>query len=201
MKYNLNKLIINITWSIFGLSFHTVFADGTETPVTPSINISTGVGVITSGTGLVTKPTTIDITIPDSAVIKSVLLYLEGQHFSPAGDDKILFDDILVTGTLIRGPEIWYEEENTDEIELIYTICTDNPKMNQKTTAVLFETFTGEGTGRFNCVEGATINFMLVDQGEPGKSDTGWIQIFYKHEQEVLNVEGCMKYGNLLAHN
>ena len=251
MKNSLNKVIINITWSIFGLSSHTVFADGTETLVTPSIKILTGVGVITSGTGLLTQPTTIDITSPDLADVKQVLLYWEGQLYSPAGDDKILFDDILVTGTLIRGSIIWYEDENTDEIspakdrmtgeksvlrndnarvtlgfdiqcdlrepnnlqvnwpdgnkfhlvELIYAICTDDPKLNQKTPAVPFDTFTGEGTGRFNCVEGATINFIIVDQGEPAKSDTGWIQIFDKHEQEVLNVEGSMKYGNLQVHN
>ena len=201
MKYSLNKLIINITWSIFGLSSHTVFADGTKTLGTPSMKISTGAGVIISGTGLVTQPTTIDITIPDSADIKPVLLYFEAQHFSPAGDDKILFDDILVTGTLIGGPEIRYEEENSDEIKLIYTICTDDPKINQKPPAVPFDTFKGEGTGRFNCVEGATINFTLVDQVEPGKSDTGWIQIFDKHEQEVLNLEGSMKYVNLQENN
>ena len=94
----------------------------------------------------------------------------------------------------------WPDGNKFHMLELIYAICTDDPKMNQKTPAVPFDTFTGEGTGRFNCVEGATINFILVDQGEPGKSDTGQIQIFDKHEQEVLNVEGTMKYGNLQAH-
>jgi len=84
--------------------------------------------------------------------------------------------------------------------ELIYAICTDDPKINQKLPVVPFDTFTCEGTGRFNGVEGATINFTFVDRGEPGKSDTVWIQIFDKHEQEVLNVEGSMEYGNLQAH-
>ena len=92
------------------------FSYGTENLGTPYIKISTGTGVIASGTGLVTQPATIDITIPDSADVKQVLLYWESQHYSPAGDDKILFDDIEVTGTLTGGPEIWYEEENADEI-------------------------------------------------------------------------------------
>ena len=84
--------------------------------------------------------------------------------------------------------------------ELTYAICTDDPKINQKPPAIPFDTLTGEGTGRFNGEEGATINFTFLDQGEPGKSDTVWIQIFDKHEQEVLNVEEPMKYGNLQAH-
>ena len=118
MKYILNKLYIYLM--LFGvylvLSSHAVFADRTENLGTPHIKISTGTGVIASGTGLITQPATIDITIPDSADVKQVLLYWESQHYSPAGDDKILFDDIEVTGTLTGGPEIWYEEENADEI-------------------------------------------------------------------------------------
>ena len=118
MKYILNYLFIYLM--LLGvylvLSSHAVFADGTENLGTPSIQISTGTGVIASGTGLVTQPATIDITIPDSADVKQVLLYWESQHYSPAGDDKILFDDIEVTGTLVGGPKVWYEEENADEI-------------------------------------------------------------------------------------
>ena len=39
------------------LSSHAVFAGGTENLGTPSIQISTGTGVIASGIGLVTQPT------------------------------------------------------------------------------------------------------------------------------------------------
>lgn len=95
----------------------------------------------------------------------------------------------------------WPDGNKLHMLELTYAICTDDPKINQKPPAFPFDPFTGEGTCRFNAVEGATINFILVDQGEPGKSDTGWIQIFEKHEQEVLNLEGSMKYGNLQAYN
>ncbi|MBC2698272.1 MAG: hypothetical protein HF974_08060 [ANME-2 cluster archaeon] len=88
------------------LSSHAVFADETENLGTPSIKISTGTGVISSGTCLVTQPATIDITIHYSADVKQVLLYWEGQHFSPGGDDKILLDDVEVTGILAGGSKI-----------------------------------------------------------------------------------------------
>ncbi|MBC2698271.1 MAG: hypothetical protein HF974_08055 [ANME-2 cluster archaeon] len=95
---------------------------------------------------------------------------------------------------------IWPDGNKFHMPELTYVIYTDDPKTNLKLPVVPFDTFTGEGTGRFNGVEGATINYIFVDQGEPDNFDTVWILIFDKHEQEVLNVEGSMKYGNLQAH-
>ena len=85
-------------------------------------------------------------------------------------------------------------------LELTSAICIDDPEINPKPPAAPFDTFTGKGTGRFNGVEGATINFEFVDKGEPGKSDTVWIQILDKDGNKVLNVDGSIKYGNLQAH-
>ncbi|MCD4810302.1 MAG: hypothetical protein K8R17_10435 [Methanosarcinales archaeon] len=431
MTNNLNKIFIFlILLGVFlVLSSQAVFADGTETLGTPSIDISTGTGVIASGTGLITQLGTIDIIIPGSVDVKQVLLYWEGQHTSPEGDDTILVNDIEVTGILIGGPtscfsnvmtssyraditkikrlslkkglntfqisgadfdfanngagilviiddgtpqkdiqlldgndfafsefgptldttvpqtfgfapaitdrqadlsmffssvagttsggefrpssikittdmgtevyfdnyldsndgQEWdtlkltvdipaqatqltvqalseYQISNDDNpasfvwtaaalsipyeispakgrmtgggsvftgdnarvtlgfeihcdlskpnnlqvnwpdgnkfhmLELTSAICTDDPKINPKPPVAPLDTFTGVGTGRFNGVEGATIYFTFVDKGEPGKSDTAWIQILDNGEQEVLNVYGSMKYGNLQAH-
>jgi hypothetical protein len=431
MTNNLNKIFIFlILLGVFlVLSSQAVFADGTETLGTPSIDISTGTGVIASGTGLITQSGTIDIIIPGSVDVKQVLLYWEGQHTSPEGDDTILVNDIEVTGILIGGPTLCFGDVNTtsyraditkikrlslesgpntfqisgadfdfanngagilviiddgtpqkdiqlldgndfaysgfgptldttvpqtfyfapattdrqadlsmffssvagmtsggefrptsikittdvgtevyfdnyldsndgqewdtlkltvdipaqatqltvqalsenhisnDEspasfvwtaaalsipyeispakgrmtgggsvfigdnarvtlgfeihcdlskpnnlqvnwpdgnkfhmLELTSAICTDDPAINQKPPVAPLDTFEGVGTGRFNGVEGATINFIFVDKGEPGKSDTAWIQIFDNGGQKVLNVYGSMKYGNLQAH-
>jgi hypothetical protein len=431
MTNNLNKIFIFlILLGVFlVLSSQAVFADGTETLGTPSIDISTGTGVIASGTGLITQPGTINIIIPGSVDVKQVLLYWEGQHTSPEGDDTILVNDTEVTGILIGGPtscfsnvmtssyraditkikrlslkkglntfqisgadfdfanngagilviiddgtpqkdiqlldgndfafsefgptldttvpqtfsfasattdrqadlsmffssvagttsggefrptsikittnmgaEVYFDNyldsndgqewdtlkltvdipaqatqltvqalsENhisndespasfvwtaaalsipyeispakgrmtgggsvfTDDnarvtlgfeihcdlskpnnlqvnwpggnkfhmLELTSAICTDDPAINQKPPVAPLDTFTGVGTGRFNGVEGATINFIFVDKGEPGKSDTARIQIFDNGGQEVLYVDGSMKYGNLQAH-
>jgi len=427
MTNNLNKIFIFlILLGVFlVLSSQAVFADGTETLGTPSIDISTGTGVIASGTGLITQPGTIDIIIPGSVDVKQVLLYWEGQHTSPKGDDTILVNGIEVTGILIGGPTLcftnvmtssyraditnmerlslkngrntfqisgaefdfanngagilviiddgtpqkdiqlldgndfaysgfeptlnttvpqtfifaptttgrqadlsmffssvtgttsgdgfrptsikittdmgtevyfndyldsndgqewdtlkltvdipakatwltvqalsvnhsngdnpasfvwtaaalsipepakgrmtgggsvftddnarvtlgfeihcdlskpnnlqvnWPDGNKFHMLELTSAICTDDPEINQKPPVAPLDTFMGVGTGRFNGVEGATIYFTFVDKGEPGKSDTAWIQITDKDGNEVQNVSGSMKYGNLQAH-
>ena len=431
MTNNLNKIFIYLI--LLGvylvLSSQAVFADGNETLGTPSIDISTGTGVIASGTGLITQPGTINIIIPGSVDVKQVLLYWEGQHTSPEGDDTILVNGIEVTGILIGGPTLcfsnvmtssyraditnikrlslkkglntfqisgadfdfanngagilviiddgtpqkdiqlldgndfafsgfgptldttvpqtfsfapattdrqadlsmffssvagttsggefrpssikittdmgtevyfdnyldsndgqewdtlkltvdipaqatqltvqalsedrisnggtpasfiwtaaalsipyeispakgrmtgggsvftddnarvtlgfeihcdlskpnnlqvnWPDGNKFHMLELTSAICTDDPEINQKPPVAPLDTFNGVGTGRFNGVDGATINFIFVDKGEPGKSDTAWIKIVDSGGQEVQNVSGSMKYGNLQAH-
>ncbi len=173
MKYSLNKFIINIAWSILGTLVSYSFCRWDRNP--------------------------------GNTKFKNFNWY--GSYCQWNWSCNTTRNDSLSFKTRcdLRKPNNlqvnWPDGNKFHMLELIYTICTNDPKINHKPPAATFDTRTGEGTGRFNGAEGATINFILVDQGEPGKSDTGWIQIFDKHEQEVLNVEGSMKYGNLQAHN
>jgi len=57
------------------LSSHTVFTDGTETLGTPSIKISTGMGVIASGTGLVTQPAMIVLVLRPTVIQENLIIY------------------------------------------------------------------------------------------------------------------------------
>ena len=86
-----------------------VFADGTETLGPPSIPIASGTGIVAAGTGLVSQPGTIDITVPAGAAINQVLLYWEGQMVgNVAGDNTIVVDGVEITGTLIGGPAFFF---------------------------------------------------------------------------------------------
>ena len=87
-----------------GFSATGVLADGTETLGTPSISIASGSGVIAKGRGLMTQPGTININVPSDVNIKQVLLYWEGQHITPNGDNTINANGNIVTGKLIGGP-------------------------------------------------------------------------------------------------
>lgn len=87
-----------------GLTTTVAMADGTETLGTPSISIASGSGIVAKGTGLMTQPGTININVPTGATIKQVLLYWEGQHTTPNGDNTITVNGNAVTGTLIGGP-------------------------------------------------------------------------------------------------
>ena len=78
--------------------------------------------------------------------------------------------------------------------------CTDDPAIIQDPPAADFDTFIGDGIGRLNGVDGATIHFVFVDAGEPGKNDTALIQITDTGGTVVLDVSGFIDVGNLQAH-
>ena len=83
--------------------------------------------------------------------------------------------------------------------EITDAYCTDDPAIIQYPPAAPFDTYVGEGTGRFNNQPGATIHFVFVDAGEPGIED--WASIVVEFGPDtVLNVSGHMERGNLQAH-
>lgn len=163
MTNNLNKIFIFlILLGVFlVLSSQAVFADGTETLGTPSIDISTGTGVIASGTGLITQPGTINIIIPDSVDVKQVLLYWEGYHTSPVGDDTILVNGIEVTGILIGGPTS-FKDLNTSSYR---ADITDIKRLSLKKD---LNTFQISGADFDFANNGAGI-LVIIDDGTPQK--------------------------------
>ncbi len=80
---------------------------------------------------------------------------------------------------------------------LTSAVCTDDPAIIQDPPAAPFDTFIGDGTGKLNGVDGATIHFVFVDAGEPGKNDTALIEI---DGGAALSVSGFIDVGNLQAH-
>ncbi|MEZ4673619.1 MAG: hypothetical protein R2932_05155 [Caldilineaceae bacterium] len=85
-------------------------ADGTETLGPPSLTVASGTGIVAAGTGLVTQPGTINITVPAGATVKQVLLYWEGQMATNiSGDDTIRLNGTTnVTGKLIGGSTLFF---------------------------------------------------------------------------------------------
>jgi len=84
------------------------WADGTEMLDTPSIAIAGGTGIAVGGVGLINgQPGTIQVEVPDGAIVNQVLLYLEGTMYTageitPAMDIQI--NGVAVTAALIGGP-------------------------------------------------------------------------------------------------
>ncbi len=81
-------------------------ADGTETLGVPSINIESGTGIASAGTGLINQPGMIEIDVPGE--IKQALLYWECQtsidYGRPLTDKDILGDyDLTINGEFIEG--------------------------------------------------------------------------------------------------
>lgn len=81
--------------------------------------------------------------------------------------------------------------------------CSDSPDITQFPPAAPLDTLIGVGTGRYNGSDGYTIEFTLVDYGEPGSSDRMAIKIYQTANPAnvVLNVPlQVMSGGNLQAH-
>ena len=81
--------------------------------------------------------------------------------------------------------------------------CSDDPAIIQDPPPAPLDTLVGVGTGRYNGVDGYTIEFTLVDYGEPGSSDRAALRIYRTANpaEVVLNVPlQLLSTGNLQAH-
>ena len=82
--------------------------------------------------------------------------------------------------------------------------CTDDPNIDQNPPQAPIDTLVGTGTGKFDGVDGFTVEFTLIDGGEPGDdNDKIRIRIFQTSNPSnvVLNVPlQLIEGGNLQAH-
>ena len=106
--------------------------------------------------------------------------------------------DILLSNNLeINWPgNKWHIDKPLDD-----ATCVDDPAYNPVPPRAPFDTFIGVGTGRLNGVDGAVVNFVFIDNGEPGHTDRASIQIWDAGGALVLNVPlSALDRGNLQAH-
>ena len=81
--------------------------------------------------------------------------------------------------------------------------CSDDPLIVQAPPVAPLDTLIGVGTGRYNGMDGFTIEFTLVDAGEPGSLDQAAFRVFETGNpgNVVLNVPlQVLTGGNLQAH-
>jgi hypothetical protein len=131
------------------------------------------------------------------------------------GGSVFTYNDVRVT----RGFQIHCDLRDPNNIEvnwpgnkfhlskLTSAVCTDNPAVAQlPPKSAPFDTFTGTGVGKLNNKPGGRIEFVFVDAGEPGYSDTARIKIFDENNTLVLDVPGAanlpgyLNSGNLQTH-
>lgn len=84
-------------------------------------------------------------------------------------------------------------------LDLTTADCQDTA-LDEEQPVAGFDTFIGTGTGRYNGVEGATIEFTFTDDGEPGVDDTARIVVRDSGGTIVLEVEDDLTFGNHQAH-
>ena len=108
--------------------------------------------------------------------------------------------DLLLSNNL----EINWSGNSFHTTEHLETIsCTDDPNIIQAPPPAPIDTFVGVGTGRYNNEDGYTIEFTLVDAGEPGTNDEMAILVYETANPAnvILNVpQQTLDGGNLQAH-
>jgi hypothetical protein len=89
------------------------------------------------------------------------------------------------------------------EEHLVTIACIDSPNIDQTPPVAPLDTLIGTGIGKYNNADGYSIQFTLVDAGEPGTEDQMAIRIFETANPAnvVLNVPlQFLTGGNLQAH-
>jgi hypothetical protein len=113
--------------------------------------------------------------------------------------DLLLSNNLEINWGNGQGAHQFHLLEHLTTIE-----CSDDPDIAQPPPAAPLDTLVGIGTGRFDGEEGYTIEFTLVDGGEPGRGDDAMRILIY----ETLNPGNVildipltpMNGGNLQAH-
>ena len=96
----------------------------------------------------------------------------------------------------------WNNNSDRFHLEtLISATCIDDPNISEVPPVAGFDTYIGEGIGRYNGVPGATITWIFTDAGEPGKdNDYGEMTITDADGVVVLSIAGSLNQGNHQAH-
>lgn len=85
--------------------------------------------------------------------------------------------------------------------ELTYAECSDDPAIEPHPPRAGLDTYYGEGVGRLNQVDGATITFTITDAGEPGTGDTMEITITPLVGSPIVVPVTHLNKGNHQAHD
>lgn len=84
-------------------------------------------------------------------------------------------------------------------LDMLSATCLDTG-LDESPPEAGFDTYIGTGIGRFNGVDGATIEIRFTDEGEPGVDDEATMTIRDADGNVVLEVSGDLRHGNHQAH-
>ena len=150
--------------------------------------------------------TSIWVTVPDlDCAPHATGRFTGGGHQITVGGVKVtrgltLHCDLLLSNNL----EINWNGNQFHTTEHLTTLeCSDDPAIDQTPPRAPIDTMVGVGTGRYNGTDGYTIEFTLVDAGEPGRQDRASILVYETANPTnvVLDVPlQNLTGGNLQAH-
>ncbi len=137
---------------------------------------------------------------------------VEGEGRFTGGGHQIRVDGVRVTRGLTihcdlllsNNLEINWSGNQFHMLEHLTTVaCTDDPDIIQAPPPAPLDTLIGTGEGRYNGDEGYSIEFTLVDYGEPGRDDQMAIHVYETANPANVVLEvplQTLSGGNLQAH-
>lgn len=153
------------------------------------------------------QSSSVNIVIPDQECAQV------GTGRFTGGGHQIRVDGVRVTRGLTlhcdlllsNNLEVNWQGNQFHMLEHMTTVaCTDDPDIIQDPPPAPLDTMTGVGHGRFNNQEGYTIEFTLVDAGEPGRLvDMASFLIYETTNPANVVLDVPLQYltgGNLQAH-
>lgn len=154
------------------------------------------------------QSSSVTVTYPTEACAQPAL-----GRFTGGGRQLRLSDGLKVTRGLTihcdlllsNNLEVNWPTGNKFHMEehLVTTACTDDPAIIQQPPPAPLDTLIGVGTGRFNNKPGYTIEFTLVDAGEPGGNDQMGMKIYEAANPSNVVLDLPLQQlnnGNLQAH-
>jgi hypothetical protein len=108
--------------------------------------------------------------------------------------------DLLLSNNL----QINWQGNSFHTLEHLTTVaCTDDPEIGQAPPPAPLDTLIGTGNGRYNNEPGYSIEFTLVDAGEPGREDQAAFLVYETANPANVVLEVPLQVltgGNLQAH-
>jgi hypothetical protein len=147
----------------------------------------------------------VDVTVPDLDCDLSNGRFTGGGNQVRVGAARVtrgltIHCDLLLSNNLEVnwGGNQFHMTEHLTTVE-----CSDDPLIIQAPPPAPLDTLVGVGTGRYNGTAGYTIEFTMVDYGEPGSNDQMGILIYETANPSNIALDvplQVMSGGNLQAH-
>jgi hypothetical protein len=182
-----------------GTSYTTTYAFTISSTLEPTVTITgSNVFVATSTTQTVNIPLTTlgplagDITVSAASATltnsnNTVAITFDSTSFTcstgtgrfTGGGKDIAANGVAITQGLeldcdlnpSNNLEINWAGHHFHMLNFLSAVCLDDPTIHQQPPAAPLNTMIGVGTGRYDGVDGYTVNFTLIDAGEPGRND------------------------------
>jgi hypothetical protein len=182
------------------------FSGSQPAPALPSVTVTAFAAGLWSDGSVGGQSASVVVEIPPGdCVAEGLGRFTGGGHQVRVGAARVtrgltIHCDLLLSNNLEVN---WGGNQFHMTEHLLTVACTDDPAITQAPPAAPLDTLVGVGTGRYNGSAGYTIEFTLVDAGEPGGNDQAALLIYetLNPANVVLDVPlQLLSGGNLQAH-